>query len=185
MARSRVAPLAPVRGCRCRRGNPIGGCCLVRVGITNPQTLPLPLLRPGAPLAGACGHVLGDATLLARGYRPFAASGDLPAFLIRRMLLADERCISLTVLGGIDPLTHESALASATADEIPAVLREQPAELFRLLLTIGNATVSWLELVTALERTDPLAYAAAVRELSELPLVARRSCPVCRQSARA
>ena len=136
----------------------------------------------GAPLASACGHLLGDRTLVKRGYRAFASiGGDVPPFLIRRVVLADGRRVSVTVLAGVDPATGECALESpATSDEISAALRQQPAFIFRALLTVGNATVSWQELTTSLEKADRPAYDAFASELVALPLLAKRACPICR-----
>ena len=153
----------------------------MRVRVTEVEVPSLGVAR-GAPLSAACGHVLGDRTLLKRGYRPFASLGsDLPPFLIRRLILPDGRHSSVTVLAGVDPTTGEDALERSTSGEqIAMALRQRPACIFRVLLTVGNATVSWHELVTSLERTDPQAHRAFASELSELPMVARRACPVCR-----
>lgn len=162
-------------------GSRVKGIPAVRVRATDVESPPLGI-ESGAPLSAACGHVLGDRTLLKRGYRPFASSGgDLPPFLIRRLVLPDGRRISVTVLAGVDPTTGDGALErSTTGEQIAVALRQRPACIFRVLLTVGNATIAWQELATSLARTDGPAYEAFVAELSALPMVARRACPVCR-----
>ena len=157
----------------------------MRVRVTDVEGPSLEVAH-GAPLSAACGHVLGDRTLLKRGYRAFASiGGEVPPFLIRRLVLADGRQMSVTVLAGVNPATGDCALeGSTTSDAISAALRQRPACIFRVLLTVGNATISWQELVTSLERADRPAYEAFEAELSALPLLAKRACPACRAAAR-
>ena len=153
----------------------------VRVRATDVESQALENPR-ATSLSAAFGHVLGDRSLLERGVRPFASIGpEVPPFLICRVALPDGRRVSVTVLAGVDPTTGESALErSTTSEQIALALRQRPACIFRVLLTIGNATVSWQEFMSSLIQTDELAYRSFAAELSALPMVAGRACPVCK-----
>jgi hypothetical protein len=135
-----------------------------------------------AALRRCCGHTSGTAELADRGFRFYPMpGGDLPHFFCKRLDLGGGRLASLTVLAGIDTVTGEPVLEGCrtTADAREA-LASGPPGTWLVRLMVGNATVAWPELTSRLVRGDAEAFAALSDELLELPLHARRTCPICK-----
>ena len=92
----------------------------------------------------ACGHVRGDASWLARGYRFVALPGaELPSFLVRRRELGDGGVVAVTLLAGLDPLTGMPVLEGATNSATAAsALASGPRSVWLVHLTIGKKSFS-------------------------------------------
>jgi hypothetical protein len=138
-----------------------------------------------AELRRACGHVLGEASWLARGYRFVALPGaELPSFLCRRRELADGGVVAVTLLAGLDPTTGAPVLEGATNSAMAAdALAKGPAGVWLVHLTIGNRTVQLGELASALLGTPGPEELALADEAGSLGLLPRQGCPLCRAHA--
>jgi hypothetical protein len=134
-----------------------------------------------AELRRACGHVTGDASWLARGYRFVALPGaELPSFLVRRRELADGGVVAVTLLAGLDPKTGAPVLERATSSETAArALAKGPSGVWLVHLTIGNRTVQLGELAAALLGGPAPEEVALADEASSLRLLPRQACPLC------
>jgi hypothetical protein len=130
----------------------------------------------------ACGHVHGDASWLARGYRFVAMAGaELPTFLIRRVELADGGVVAVTLLAGLDPATGAPVLEGArTAKMAGDALRKGPAGIWLVHLTVGNRTVQLGELASALLGSPGPEELALAHEAGALGLLPRQACALCR-----
>jgi hypothetical protein len=140
---------------------------------------------PKARAAGfrrACGHVHGDPSWLARGYRFVALpSAELPSFLCRRVELADGGVVAVTLLAGLDPTTGSPVLEDARNSKMAAqALADGPAGVWLVHLTVGNRTVPLGELASALLGTPGPEEMALAHEAGALGLLARQNCPLCR-----
>jgi hypothetical protein len=129
----------------------------------------------------ACGHVRGDASWLARGYRFVALPGaELPSFLIRRRELGDGGVVAVTLLAGLDPLTGMPVLEGATDSAMAAnALAGGPRSVWLVHLTIGNRTVQLSELASTLLGAPAPEELALAEEASALGLLPRQGCPLC------
>jgi len=138
------------------------------------------------PLARACGHVSGNTEIVRRGYRYYRGIGlELGGFFTRRFTLEDGRGASVTLVAGIDMESGSGMLERCTSTEQAArELTTGPASIWAIVLTLENATVSWRDLSLRLMISDPSAFGAFASELTELPLLAGDSCPLCAQRAR-
>jgi hypothetical protein len=145
----------------------------------------LELHRPPT-LRRACGHVAGDPAIGRRGYRFYRGSGlELGGFFTRRFTLEDGRGASVTLVAGLDVESGAGMLERcSTTDEALYELACGPASVWAVVLTLENATVSWRELNRSLIVNDPSAFGAFAAELTELPLLAHETCPLCAERAR-
>jgi hypothetical protein len=135
-----------------------------------------------AELRRACGHVHGDAGWLANGYRFVALpSAELPSFFCRRVDLADGGVVAVTLLAGLDPTTGAPVLEAARNPRMAArALKDGPAGVWLVHLTIGNRTLQLGELASALLGTPGPEELALAHAASALQLLPRQSCPLCR-----
>ena len=136
-------------------------------------------------LRRACGHAAGDPAVIRRGYRYYRGIGhEVGGFLTRRFTLEDGRGASVTLLAGIDIETGGGILDRC--DTTDDAVREQtcgPASVWAVVLTLENATVSWLEMNRTLMIGDPSAFGAFAAELTALPLLDHATCPLCAEGA--
>jgi hypothetical protein len=137
------------------------------------------------PLRRSCGHVVGDASLVQRGYRYYRGFGlDLGGFFTRRFTLEDGRGASVTLAAGIDVETGAGVLERCgSTEEAARELTRGPASVWAVVLTLENATVSWRELNRELLVGDPSAFGAFAAELGELQLLEHDACPLCAERA--
>jgi hypothetical protein len=135
-----------------------------------------------ADLRRACGHVHGDAGWLTHGYRFVALpSAELPSFFCRRVELADGGVVAVTLLAGLDPTTGAPVLEAAHNPKTASrALKDGPAGVWLVHLTIGNRTVQLGELASALLGTPGPEELALAHAASALKLLPRQSCPLCR-----
>ena len=133
------------------------------------------------PLRRGCGHIAGDPAITRRGYRFYRGNGlELGGFFTRRFTLEDGRGASVSLVAGIDIETGAGLLdRCATTEEAARELQRGPGSVWAVVLTLENATVSWLELNRQLMVGDPAAFGAFAAELSELPLLDHDCCPLC------